>query len=177
MERVEEQNDTNESEIKLSRRSRSADNRGMNDRTAGERPPIVFGNNSRFNLDESVRVKARNEGKEVAFVPYSIRGQESYETCDNACEKGWEYTEASKYSSLKRNYNQDPFRRRESTDEFVKVGGQILMERSLELKEAEDRYFNEENFHRQTLVEQHKWQAGGNQVFSSSRTKDSRLKI
>lgn len=156
-------------EPKFSRRSRSADNRDSESRAGNERPPIVFGNVSRFNFDPSILADKRYE---FGFTPYIVNNDQVMQNFDNAMYRGWECMEASEYPQAKRVYKHDPFRRRESEDDFIRVGGQIAMRRPIELKEAEDRYFDEENFHKEKLVEIHKGDSpGGTRVFSHSRTK------
>ena len=165
-----------DSEPKYSRRSRSLDNRDSDDRAASERPPIVFGNQSRFNLPESVLADKRYE---FGWTPYMLRNEEMHQKFDDSMAKGWECVEASEYPQLRRTYKYDPFRKRtDGEEESIKVGGQICVKRKIEIKEAEDKHFNEENFHRQQMVDVHKMDSpGGTRVFSHSRTRSSRAEF
>lgn len=160
------------SENKYSRRSRSADDREANNRAASERPPIVFGNISQFNFDESVLADRRYQ---FGWTPYIVANDEIHQQFDRAIQSGWECMEASDYPQLKRVYKHDPFKRREDEEELIRRGGQIAMRRKIELKQAEDKYYDEENFHKEQLVSIHTQEhPGGLRVFSHSRTKGSR---
>jgi len=162
-------------EPKYSRRSRSADQRESNGRAASERAPIVFGNVSRYNLDPSVLADRRYQ---FAWTPYVIANDEVHEKFDLAIERGWECVETTDYPTLRRTYKHDPFRKRESEDVTLKVGGQICMRRDVEIMEAEQKHFDEENFHRDQLVKVHQLDApGGTRVFSQSRTKSAVAKF
>jgi len=164
-----------DSEPKYSRRSRSLDNRDSDDRAASERPPIVFGNQSQFNFSESILADKRYQ---FGWTPYIVSNEEIHQNYNKALDSGWECMEASEYPQLRRTYKHDPFRKREDEEEFIKRGGQIAMRRNMDIKEAEDKHFDEENFHRQQMVDVHKMDTpGGTRVFSHSRTRSSRAEF
>lgn len=163
-----------DTDLKYSRRSRSKDSRDYDNRASKERPPIVFGHISKYNLDESILADTRYK---FAFNAYMVRGEEIPQNFYTSQRNGWEPVEASEYPQARRIYKHDPFRKRESEDELIRVDGQILMRRDVETCEKEAQFFDEENYHKDNIVNMHKGDYGGTRVFSHSRTRDSRLKI
>lgn len=169
MEEVENNEDlTSEDSPKFSRRSRTADHRSARSRAGDERAPIVFAHVSQFNIDETTRADKRYK---FGYVPYIVGNDEVHLPYDNAVRKGWEKAPASEYSQLRRIHD-DPFRRRDAEDDFIRNGGQLMMRRPIEIDEAEDQHYIEENAHRDKMIAAHQIDTpGGMQVFSQSRTR------
>ena len=159
-------------EPRQSRRSRSLDSRDSDNRASQERPPIVFGNISRYNLDPSILADKRYR---FSWVPYMVNNEEIHQYYDNAVRRGWEAVEATDYSQARRVFKKDPLRNRADEEEYMKVGGQICMRRKEEICKDEDKYFSEENAHRDKLVDLHKdTTPGGTRITGYSRTRSSR---
>src|ERR1700735_1325234 len=69
-------------------------------RTEDERPPIVFGSGSRFNLPAKILKKLEDDGKVLGFVVYSSGNVEQKENFYNAVERGWKPLDAREYPEL-----------------------------------------------------------------------------
>lgn len=151
MENMENINSTEETvESKnYSRRSRSADNRSSDSRSSNSRPPLVFGYGSKFNIDEQTRSDSRYQ---FGWVPYIVRNEETSLEFDNSIRSGWECALASDYPQMKRTYKHSPLTKRQDEDELIKRDGMVFMRREIELKEMEDKHFNEEQYHSNMLV-------------------------
>lgn len=147
VEKIEDQSETN-----YSRRSRISDKRGTNCREATRRAPITFGNISQFNVVDSVLADRRYQ---FGWVPYIVNNQQVEIPYDNAVRDGWQCVESSEYHGLQRVYKHDPFNRRQDEDQLIRKGGQIFMKREVELKEAEEKYYDEERAHRDRLIKMH----------------------
>ena len=148
------------------RRSRSADSREADGRSVSERPPIVFSRISQFELGEAVD---GDRGRyQFGWTRYIVANYEVQKDFYDSIRAGWEPLSASEYPQLIRTYK-DPFKKRGEEDEFIRVGGQIAMRRDLDIKESEDRYYDEENYHKGKLVEDHI--SSGTKILKQSRTR------
>lgn len=143
--------------------------RDSESRAGNERPPIVWGMGSQFNYDQSVIDDIRYQ---FGWVPYIIANDEVSIPYDNAIKQYWEPTPASEYAQLKRHYK-DPFNRGRETDEdFVKRGGLISMRRLKEYEKSEEAYYNEENNHKERVIDNYREATPGDvQMMSHSRVR------
>lgn len=137
------------------RTPRSASSREAKGRISKERPPIVFGAGSRFNLPESVVKKIREDGQEPGFVVYSSGNTEQRENYDNAVERGWKPIQKCDYPELSRQSELSPFGKREE-DQLIRRGGQIAMVRDSEIHEAEQDYYDSEKQRQQYMADMYK---------------------
>lgn len=148
------------------RRSRSADSRNADSRTVDDRPPIVFSRVSQFELGDAVD---GDRGRyQFGWTRYIVANDEVQKDFYDSIRSGWEPLAVSEYPQLIRTYK-DPFKKRGEEDEFIRVGGQIAMRRELGIKESEDRYYDEENYHKGKLVEDHL--SSGTKIMTHSRTR------
>lgn len=150
------------------RRSRTSEKREAESRSSNCRPAMAFETSSQYNLPESM---LNNPVKQHGWSAYTIRNDEVPQNFDLSVNSGWEVAEASAYPQMKRIYKYDPFRNRSHNDEMIKQGGQIFMDRDLEIKEAEDRHFDEKNYHDRKLTDMHLNASSGIKVLSHSRTR------
>lgn len=109
------------------------------------RPQIVFGGGSRFNLPNNVIQKLKDEGKVVGFVVFSSGDVYQRENYFNAIDRGWKPLDSREYPELTRQYELAPseFRNREE-DYLIRKGGQIAMIRDKEIDDAENEYYDSE---------------------------------
>lgn len=143
-------------EAKSPRASRNAESRAFEGRVAAERPPIVFGAGSRFNLPPSLVKRFKDDGKSVCFVVYSSGNVDQKENYDNAIERGYQPLTASMAPELARQYELSPFGTRDEADQLIRRGGQIAMIRDTEIHEAEDKYYDSENQRQQYMADMYK---------------------
>lgn len=136
------------------RASRSTESRAFESRVAEERPPIVFGGGTRFNVPPSVM---KDDPDHVyGFVVYSSGNTEQKENYYEAMDRGWKPVPAAEHPSLSRGYEMTPFERREEGDQLIRRGGQILMKRTTETHTAEQDYFDSEKQRQQYMADMYK---------------------
>lgn len=150
------------------RRSRTAEKREADSRSSNARPAMVFETCSQFNVPQSM---IDNHSKQFGWSAYTVRNDEVRQNFEVAMNMGWEVGEASAYPQVKRIYKHDPDRNRSHNDEIIWRGGQIFMDREMEIKEAEDRHFDEQNYHDRKLTDLHMDPSSGMKVMSHSRTR------
>lgn len=153
------------------RRSRTSEKREADSRSSNCRPAMSFETSSQYNLPESM---LNNPLKQHGWSAYTIRNDQIQQNFDLSINSGWEVAEASAYPQMKRIYKHDPIRNRSHQDEMITQGGQIFMDRDIEIKEAEDRHFDEKSFHDRKLTDMHLDHASGIKVLSHSRTRGYR---
>lgn len=144
---------TTSSGKRMRRDYRDSDMRSMN-----ERPALVFRSGNQFNYGEAILSDKRYK---FGWIPYIIANEEVHMPHDNAVSSGWELTSSDEYPSLKRTYR-DPFNRNRDSDDIIRVGGCLSMRIPVEIWNAENERYNEENAHQEKMV--------GN-FMSHSRTK------
>jgi hypothetical protein len=111
------------------------------DERGNERPTISLGEDSAFNLPQSFIEKHPN--KSFAFVPYLCGGVELHDTYYDAVHgKKFEPVLGSSFPELVRRVAHSPFKSRED-DDLIKVKGQVLMMRDIEIKKAEEQKYDE----------------------------------
>jgi hypothetical protein len=145
--RLEEQ----KNEKRLSRASTSR----RESRTSEERPPIVFGGGSRFNLPQNIIKKLQDNGKVLGFVVYSSGNVEQKENYDTAIERGWKPLDSREFPELSRQYELSPFGTREE-DYLIKRGGQVAMVRDKEIDDAERDYYDSEKQRQEYMASMYK---------------------
>ena len=91
-----------------------------------------------------------------SFVVYSSGNTDQKENYYDAMDRGWEPVPANEHPSLARNYELSPFGRIDEGDQLIKRGGQILMKRTVELDEAEHRYYDSETQRQQYMADMYK---------------------
>lgn len=121
-------------------------------RVEDERPPIVFGGGSKFNLQANVVKKVKDSGKVLGFVVYSSGNTDQRENYFDAMERGWVPLDARDFPELKRQYQLSPFANREE-DYLIRRGGQIAMMRDKEIDDAENAHYNAERRRQEVLSE------------------------
>lgn len=137
------------------RSTRSASSREAQSRTMEERPPIVFGLGSRFNLPDSVVKRLKEAGKVPGFVVYSSGNVEQKENYYNATDRHWKPLVASDFPELARQYELTPFSTKEE-DQLIRRGGQIAMVRDKEIDDAEKKHYDEANRREQYMIDMYK---------------------
>ena len=127
---------------RTSKRSpRALEKRSQESRVTEMRPPIVYSEESAFNVPQSIR-DAHPE-LSFAYIPYVCGGKELHENFDNAVyNRAFTPVTASQFPALSRRHALSPFERKEE-DSLIKHGGQVLMVRSTDAKQAEDKVFDE----------------------------------
>lgn len=148
------------------RRSRTGDKREADSRASNCRPAMSFETSSQYNLPESM---LNNPVKQHGWSPYTIRNEQIEQNFELSLNTGWEVGEASTYPQMKRIYKHDPSRNRSHDDEMIVRGGQIFMDRELEIKKAEDQHYDEKNYHDKKLTDMHLNPGSGLRVISQSR--------
>lgn len=141
--------------IKVTRNSRNVESRAFESREANERPPIVFGGGSRFNLPSSVVQKLRDNDQEPGFVVYSSGNAEQKENYYNAIDRGWRPLSALEHPELARQYEMSPFGAREE-DQLIRRGGQIAMVRDTATHIAEQDYYDSEKQRQEYMADMYK---------------------
>lgn len=101
-----------------------------------ERAPIVYSEDSRFNVPASIR---ESDPEHVyAYIPYKCGGKELEDDVYNAIEKdGFIPVRASEHPALKRRYDLGLFAKKDE-DDLIKTGGQLLMKRTVEAQKRSD---------------------------------------
>lgn len=126
-----------------SRTSRSSDLRSHDGRVSisGTRAPVSFATGSRFNVPKEVIESDPDHSYE--YIAYQSGGVDLTSEYDEAVyRRGFAPVERSQHPTLSRNDIANPFGKKQE-DNLVKQGGQILMKRPIEVKKAEDDFFNE----------------------------------
>ena len=141
----ERSQDTDTTDGKTLRRSRNADTRDFEGRSVTSRSPIAYGRISKFNLPEEFIKDYEAKGYVVGFIVYSLANSEHRENYYQAIDRGWIPVKASDHPSLVRNYQNNPFGKKDEMDEFIIRGGQIAMIRRQEDHDAEKGYYDSEN--------------------------------
>ena len=124
-------------------------------RTEDERPPIVFGSGSRFNLPAKILKKLEDDGKVLGFVVYSSGNVEQKENYFNAVEREWQPLDARQYPELLRQYELSPFGVKEE-DHLIRRGGQIAMIRDKDIDAAERDYYDSEKSRQEYMSSMYK---------------------
>lgn len=124
-------------------------------REVEERPPIVFGGGSRFNLPANVNRKLQDSGKVLGFVVYSSGNVDQKENYFNALDRGWRPLDAREFPELIRQYELSPFGVREE-DYLIRRGGQIAMIRDKEIDDAEKDYYDSEKQRQEYMASMYK---------------------
>lgn len=124
-------------------------------RVEDERPPIVFGGGSRFNLPPGVVKKLRDTDKVVGFVVYSSGNVEQKENYFNATERGWRPLDSREFPELSRQYELSPFGKTEE-DYLVRRGGQIAMIRDKDIDDAEKDFYDAEKRRNEYISDMYK---------------------
>lgn len=137
------------------RSSRASSSRVARSRISEERPPIVFGGGSRFNLPKNVIKKLKDDGKVPAFVVYSSGNTEQKENYFEAAERGWKPLQANDFPELSRQYEMSPFGKREE-DQLIRRGGQIAMVRDEAIDKAEKDYYDAEKQRQEYMTDMYK---------------------
>jgi len=120
-----------------------------------ERPPIVFGGGSRFNLPSNVVKKLHDSDKVVGFVVYSSGNVEQKENYFDAIDRGWKPLDAREFPELSRQYELSPFGKTEE-DYFIRRGGQIAMIRDKEIDDSEKDYYDSEKQRQEYMAAMYK---------------------
>ena len=136
------------------RAARSTESRAHEGRISNERPPIVFGSGSRFNIPISVIKDDPDHA--YSFVVYSSGNEEQKENYFDAIDRGYKPVPASEHPSLARNYELSPFERREDGDQLIRRGGQVLMKRPIELHDAENEHYDSEKQRQEYMADMYK---------------------
>lgn len=124
-------------------------------RTEDERPPIVFGGGSRFNLPPNIIKKLNDSGKVLGFVVYSSGNVEQKENYFDALDRGWKPLDAREFPELVRQYELSPFGTKEE-DYLIRRGGQIAMIRDKEIDDAERDYYDSEKQRQEYMASMYK---------------------
>jgi len=142
-------------ESKNPRASRSMELRGFKEgRVKDERPPIVFGLGSRFNLPPQLVQRFKDDGYVLSWVVYSSGGSDHKENYYEAIDKGYQPLPASAAPELMRQYELTPFgdgKREEASNQLIQKGGQTLMKRPIEIHNAEEDFYDSENQRQQYM--------------------------
>lgn len=140
----------------ISRRaSRSTDSRSYEARVTEERPPVSYGDGSKFNLPKEVVQKYKENGYSLSFIMYMCGKEEDKENYFDAIDRGYHPVMASELPQLARRYEISPFSQKEE-DSLVRRGGQVLMKRSIEQDRAEKEYYSEKNARQNYMAEMYK---------------------
>lgn len=123
---------------------RSTESRSYEARVTEERPPVSYGDGSKFNLPKEVVQKYEENGYSLSFVMYMCGKEEDRENYFDAIDRGYSPVMASELPQLARRYEISPFSTKEE-DGLVRRGGQVLMKRSSELDRKEKEYYSEKN--------------------------------
>lgn len=135
------------------RASRATESHSYEGRVTEERPPIVFSENSRFNVPQAI--KDADPLHSYSYIAYMSGGTEKRDEYYDAIHRRYfKPVRASENPILARRYELDPFDKKDE-DDLIKVGGQILMKRPIEAKEAEDKYYDEKNSRNAYISEMH----------------------
>lgn len=132
--------------------SRNLESREFEGRIVNERPPIVFGGGSRFNLPPNLLKRFKNDGYVLSFVVYSSGNVDQKENYYNAIDRGYDPVASNEAPELRRRVELSPFGAREEGDQLIRVGGQTLMKRRVEDQEAEDKYYDSENSRQEYMM-------------------------
>jgi len=123
------------------------------DERGNERPTVSLGEDSAFNLPQSFL--AKHPDKSFCFVPYLCGGVEQvYEYYDAVHKRNFEPALSSVYPELARRTVHSPFSRKDD-DDLLKVKGQVLMLRTIEDKQSEDKKYDEYNARQEYLKSLH----------------------
>lgn len=140
---------------KSRRASRSTESRSYEARVTEERPPIAYGDGSRFNLPKEVIEKYKDNGYSLSFVMYMCGKEEDKENYFSAIERGYTPVMASELPQLARRYSLSPFSQKEE-DSLVRRGGQVLMKRLSDVDIAEKENYSEMHARQRIMSELHK---------------------
>lgn len=137
------------------KRFSSRESTSRKSRVEDERPPIVFGGGSRFNLPPNILKKLHDTGKVLGFVVYSSGNVDQKENYMNAIDRGWKPLDAREYPELIRQYELSPFGIREE-DYLIRRGGQIAMIRDKEIDDAEKDYYDADKQRQEYLLDMYR---------------------
>ncbi len=137
------------------KRFSSRESTSRKSRVENERPPVVFGGGSRFNLPQNVIKKLHDKGKVMGFVVYSSGNVEQKENYHDALDRGWRALDAREFPELLRQYELSPFGVCEE-DYLIKRGGQIAMIRDKEIDDAEKDYYDSEKQRQEYMASMYK---------------------
>lgn len=118
--------------------------------------PLTFTDNSGFNVPNSIL--EANPDKRYCFVAYESAGVELHDDYDLAVNKrGFQPSLLNDYPALKRKHAISPFRSgsRADDDQLIKYRNHVLMERPVELHDAEANFYDEKNKHHSAAAELH----------------------
>jgi hypothetical protein len=155
----------------FSRRSRAADHRNSDSRSANSRPPLVFGFGSQFNIDEETLYDKRYE---FGWTPYIVRNEDASLELERSDRRGWEDASADDYPQMKRTYKRGPLGKKVRNDEDDRItqGGMVFRRRPIELKEQEEQHYDEKQHHDNMVIQSAmKNGPSGARVSSHSRRK------
>lgn len=144
-----------EKEVTNNRSSRGIEQRSAHSRVSDERPPIVFGGGTRFNLPASVVKKLHDSNRVPGFVVYSSSNQDQKENYYDAVDRGYKPLRAEEFPELARQYELSPFDSKEET-QLIRRGGQVCMVRDEEIHNAENDYYDEAKRRDQYLADMYK---------------------
>ena len=137
------------------------------DERGGERSTISLGEDSSFNLPRSFLEKYPE--RSFCYVPFLCGGKELVDEYYDAIHKRkLNPVLTSVYPELSRRMVHSPFGHKED-DELVKVKGQVLMERSIEDKIAEDEKYDEYNARQEYLASLHRLNPQNPNLFEDRR--------
>lgn len=150
------------------RLSRATEKRSYESRVTESRAPITFSEGSGFNVPAHIRESDPNHS--YAYIPYICAGKElEHEYSDAIFNRGFQPVKATDHPSLSRRYHMSPFAERKD-DDLIKMGGQVLMKRPLEYKQAEDRVFDEKIARDNYIRKMHSQNANDPRLFIDDRS-------
>ncbi len=134
------------------RESRGVELRGHQSREARERPPIVYGHTSKFNLPPHINARAKDSGKILGWVAAWGGNEALEENYEDSLSRGWEMADEASYPELCRHYEKSPYGQRERTP-GIRKGGEILMEMDLAVHEGWNNFYDSENEYNKLVLE------------------------